>query len=309
MAGYDMYFGKMLFPVAPSKITTKIKGKNQTYDLINEGEMNILKLAGLTTMSFEVLLPAVVYPFATYLEGFKQPSYYLNELESLKQSRKPFQFILSRHSTFKARQQLHDTNMTCSIEDYQIKESAKDNGFDIVVEIKLKQYKEYITKTFTVEVPLPNAPIAIEPERPETTDEVDYSNGGGGSSGGEKKEKLKKYKIQIPGMGVVEVYSYSEATAVSRVCGKWTGTVYVNGQQKTTEKGKLKEEKNPVKNAANNSSKTTIKANNNLNSGQKAAANAAKSVTKPSTTKTTITSNTATKANTAKTNKSMVSRY
>ncbi|UZN00560.1 hypothetical protein OL548_14135 [Lysinibacillus sp. MHQ-1] len=40
---------------------------------------------------------------------------------------------------------LFDTNMTVSIEDYEIKESA-DNGFDVIVRIQLKQYREYGNK-------------------------------------------------------------------------------------------------------------------------------------------------------------------
>lgn len=238
MAGYDLYFGKMLFPIAPSKITTKINGKNKVYDLINEGEMNILKYAGLTTMSFEVTLPAVQYPFATYLEGFQPPAYYLNELERLKQSRKPFQFILGRHSAMKARETLHDTNMTCSIEDYQIKDDAKE-GFDTVVEIHLKQYKEYLTKTFDVELPAPNAPIAIDPPRPESTDPPDDGGWSGGGDSGEKVHS-KRYKVEIPGMGPVTVWGTSTESAIRNAAGKnWSGTIYVDGKSVQTKKGKV----------------------------------------------------------------------
>jgi len=168
MTGYDVYLGKTLLPVAPEKISMRINGKNTTYDLINDGEMNILKLAGLTTVSFTVLLPAVQYPFAVYHDGFKAPSHYLDKLESLKQKKKGFQLIITRKDTMKGRKKLHNTNMTVSLEDYTIKEDAGE-GFDLKVEINLKQYKEYGTKTFKVTTPAPTAPIAIEPARPETT--------------------------------------------------------------------------------------------------------------------------------------------
>ena len=42
-SGYDMYFDKCLFPVTPEKISIKINGNNKTVNLINEGEINILK--------------------------------------------------------------------------------------------------------------------------------------------------------------------------------------------------------------------------------------------------------------------------
>ena len=168
MAGYDVYLGNTLLPIAPEKISMKINGKNTTYNLINDGEMNILKLAGLTTVNFTILLPAVKYPFATYLNGFKAPSHYLTLLEELKQSRKAFQFIVTRHGNIAGRVNLHNTNMTVSVEDYTVIDDAGE-GFDTKVEINLKQFKEFKTKTFYVENPSPTAPIAIEEERPEST--------------------------------------------------------------------------------------------------------------------------------------------
>ena len=181
MTGYDVYLGKTLLPVAPDKINMRVNGKNTTYDLINDGEMNILKLAGLTTVSFTVLLPAVRYPFAVYHDGFKAPSHYLDKLESLKQKKKGFQLIITRKDTMTGRKKLHNTNMTVSLEDFTIKEDAGE-GFDVKVEINLKQYKEYGTKTFTVTTPAPTAPIAIEPARPASTIEDQNNNGNKTSS-------------------------------------------------------------------------------------------------------------------------------
>ena len=54
---------------------------------------------------------------------------------------------------------MFDTNMKVSIEDYTIKEEAKE-GFDVSVSIKLKQYREYATKTME---------ITIKQERPVAT--------------------------------------------------------------------------------------------------------------------------------------------
>ena len=125
----------------------KIGNKNKTTTLINEGEVNILKQAGLTDISFDLLLPNVKYPFATYKSGFKNAKYFLDEIEKLKVNKKPFQFIVSR--TFPDGKMLFDTNMKVSLESYDIKEDAGE-GFDVVVSIKLKQYKDYGTKTCTI---------------------------------------------------------------------------------------------------------------------------------------------------------------
>lgn len=61
-----MYFDKCLFPVTPEKISIKINGNNKTVNLINEGEINILKKAGLTDIEFEAEIPQVKHPYAVY---------------------------------------------------------------------------------------------------------------------------------------------------------------------------------------------------------------------------------------------------
>ena len=261
MAGYDVYIGDMLLPIAPESINTKINGRNKVYSLINEGELNILKLPGLSTVNFSILLPLVQYPFATYRDGFKQPSFYLDKLEKLKVEKKPFQFIISRHDSTTVRRNSHNTNMTVSIEDYQIKEDAKSNGMDIEVEISLKQYKEFKTKTFEVVLPLPTAPIAITPVRPQST--VPTDDGGGGGSGGGSGggggggKKKKKYKVQIPGMGVLEKTATSIQDAITQAMGtSWTGTVYVDGVSYYVNKGKLALDPNKVKAAASTAATT-----------------------------------------------------
>ena len=144
---YHFYLGKMLCPVAPSKLQLKIKNQNKTMTLINEGEINILKQPGLTEVSFDLLLPNVKYPFAVYKSGFKKAKVFLDKIEKMKTSKKPFQFIVTR--TFPNGKMLFDTNMKVSLEDYDIKEDSKQ-GFDVMVSIKLKQYRDYGTKTYNI---------------------------------------------------------------------------------------------------------------------------------------------------------------
>lgn len=144
---YDMYFGKVLLPVTPSSVKTEINNKNKTIDLINEGEVNVLKSAGLTKITFNLLLPNVKYSFAKYPNGFKNASYYLAILEDYKVSKKPFQFILTR--TLPAGGVLFNTNIKVSLENYTIEDDASE-GFDTKVSITLKQYKVYGTKTANI---------------------------------------------------------------------------------------------------------------------------------------------------------------
>lgn len=140
---YHFYIDKILCPVAPSKLQLKIKNQNKTATLINEGEINVLKQPGLTEVSFDLLLPNVKYPFAIYKSGFENAKFYLDALEKLKVNKKPFQFIVTR--TFPSGKVLFDTNMKVSLEDYDIKEDNKQ-GLDVMVSVKLKQYRDYGTK-------------------------------------------------------------------------------------------------------------------------------------------------------------------
>lgn len=143
---YYFYLGNTLLPVAPDKLTLKIANKNKTADLINNAEINILKNPGLTEIEFKALLPNVKYPFAIYKNGFQNALYFLKILENLKVNKLAFQFIVSRQMP--NRKVIFDTNMKVSLEEYKITEDSQE-GFDLYVDIKLKQYKEYTTKVLT----------------------------------------------------------------------------------------------------------------------------------------------------------------
>ena len=158
---YHFYMGSVLLPIAPEKFTLKVNNANETMTLINDGEINFLKDAGLTDLEFDVLIPAVQYSFAKYDDGFKPAAYFLNHFETLKTSKKPFQFIVSRKMPDGTL--LFDTNMSVSVESYTIKEQAKE-GLDLVVSFKLKQYKPFGTKIIKVS----NEGATVETQRPAT---------------------------------------------------------------------------------------------------------------------------------------------
>jgi nucleoid-associated protein YgaU len=141
---YDFYLDGVRLPVAPSELTLKITNQNKTVSLINDGEINILKKAGLTDITFIALLPNTNYYFAESNEATE----YLDKIEKLKTSQKPFQFIVSR--VLPDGTVLFDTNIKVSMEEYTIDETS-DNGFDVSVDIKLKQYRDYGTKTIEVQ--------------------------------------------------------------------------------------------------------------------------------------------------------------
>ncbi|PKU53044.1 MULTISPECIES: LysM peptidoglycan-binding domain-containing protein [Lysinibacillus] len=140
---YNFFLDGLQFPIAPSELALKINGRNETMVLMNEGEVNVIKRTGLTDIEFEVLLPNVKYPFAVYPNGFQPATFYLKKLKDLMLGEKPFRFIVNR--MLPNGNLLFDTDMTVSLENYEISESAEE-GFDVSVKIKLKQYQNYGNK-------------------------------------------------------------------------------------------------------------------------------------------------------------------
>ncbi|WP_455577349.1 hypothetical protein [Anaerosinus sp.] len=154
---YYFFIGDMMLPVPPAKMNVKVNNKNKTINLINEGEVNIIKAQGLTEISFDARLPNQNYPFADYdtsfsssltsqLTGsnfsFKKADYFLDNFKTSKLSNLPVRLIITRMRNW---QLLFDTNMLVTLEDYNIDEDA-DNGFDLIVPLRFKQYRPYGTK-------------------------------------------------------------------------------------------------------------------------------------------------------------------
>lgn len=156
---YACYLAGVQMPT-PAKLTVKVKNKNKTLVLLNEGEINFLRTPGLTE---------IVVPFTFPMLTGQSPDYYLGTLERLKASKEHTQFILVRCSP--DGRALFDTNIKVSVEDYNIVEDAT-KGLDVTVDVNLKQWRDYGTKTAKVEQPAESgkaATVTVEKERDAST--------------------------------------------------------------------------------------------------------------------------------------------
>ncbi len=155
---YYFFLGDIMLPVPPDKMTLKIQNKNKTINLINEGEVNIIKSPGLTEISFDARLPSVNYPFANYdtslsdslgssLLGssfsFKKAEFFMSSFREMKVTKSPFRLIIARMTP--QFQMLSDTNVLVTLEEYNNNEDAK-NGFDVIAPLRFKQYRHFGTK-------------------------------------------------------------------------------------------------------------------------------------------------------------------
>ena len=147
--GYDFYFkygSKVLtFPITPGELSIKIGSNNKTVTLISEGDINILKSPSLVEVEFDARFPMRQYPFAREFTNFGEYWEIFKELKAKKQS---FRFIVSRTNPKGTR--TWDTNILVALEDLTLKENA-DEGDDVIISFKLKQYKEYGIKTVKLE--------------------------------------------------------------------------------------------------------------------------------------------------------------
>ncbi len=286
---YDIYIDDILLPVNPEKITIKINGKNETATLINDGEVSILKSAGLTDITFTALFPNQLYPFAKYTETkpnstektFHKADYFLNKLEKLKKNKVAFQFIIVRAFPKKTKNRgikIFSTNITCSLENYSIIDDAK-NGFDTEVQIVLKQYKPYSTKTFKVTKPAPTAPIVVKPERGASTSSGKNKKSGG-SSGGKGGGGTKTYKVCIPGMSMLSIKASSVQDAIKKAAGTWTGEIQVDGKTYYVSKGVITQKPAKKTSVPSTVKKAVQKVASTVSSGIKKVTSAITSVVK-----------------------------
>lgn len=192
--GYDFYFYDqtessrlILFPITPPKLKITVGSRNETVELINEGQVNILKSPALMDIEFEARFPDREYPFSRYPREYEE---YFAIFNSLKENKIPFRFIMIRGSVYNRLQEMNPSlyyktrnskaaeiknaikkitgetrktseddevyslgesnyNILCTIEEMTVKEDANE-GRDILVDFKLRQYKPYGPKIFRV---------------------------------------------------------------------------------------------------------------------------------------------------------------
>ena len=179
--GYVFYFADgntekslLTFPITPGELSIKVGSKNKVITLISEGDINVLKSPSLIEVEFEARFPMRQYPYAGEFSSFAT---YFDKFQELKADRKPFRFIVAR--TTPNGNRTWDTNLLVALEDFELKESA-DEGDDVIVSFKLKQFKEYGVKI-----------VATSGSNPETTSTSEAPR-----SSDNKASKSETYTIQ-----------------------------------------------------------------------------------------------------------------
>ena len=154
---------KIELPIPPSEVHLKQKTNNETINLINGGDYNVLKSPALKEADFDFLLPHQQYPMAN---SFRSPTYYTDFFEDCMENQKPVLFSIIREMP--NGRILTNTIEWMAIEEFSTKESW-DEGFDFVASIKLKQYKKYGTVLYEI-VKQDETPVAKPVTNPTNDD-------------------------------------------------------------------------------------------------------------------------------------------
>lgn len=139
---YQFWLGDILLPISPEKITVDTKSHNRCEFMVDGSEINLVEGPRLRLFKFDVLIPYSEYPFSNYLYGFVEGDVIKNKIEELKNNKTVFQFVITR---IRGKEVHQYTDHKCVIEEISIIESAQ-NGFDIVMSLTLREYKEFGAK-------------------------------------------------------------------------------------------------------------------------------------------------------------------
>jgi len=125
-------------PLAPEEFKTKVGNKNKTIELVNLGEVNLIKAIALRTFGFKILLPADD-SLCDDKSIYKEPLFFLNKFREFKLDKRVVNLLIQRTQP-DGISEIFAGNVLVTLEDYNVTESAGSEGsFD--VELNFKEYR------------------------------------------------------------------------------------------------------------------------------------------------------------------------
>lgn len=124
--------GMLQLPILPEKLKVSSPGKNKTATVLGIGEVLLLRLKGLRSVSWDSFFPASSAPYVT--GSIITPVEAVRAIQTARDSREPVQFTLSGSDL--------DINTQMGVEDFSYDERFGAVG-DIYYSIKLSEWKDY----------------------------------------------------------------------------------------------------------------------------------------------------------------------
>jgi len=162
---FGFYLGGIHLPVSPSALSIKYPDTLNKISLVSGDEIVLARDKGLAEISFTALLPSVRYPFAEYRNGFVRGGLIFSNLISMRNSGKPFHFVVLRLLPGKGIP-LVATNIKAVFSQLTSREDATQ-GSDIYADIKLCEFRDFAAKRVRVNSPespaVSGAPSTVRP--------------------------------------------------------------------------------------------------------------------------------------------------
>ncbi|MCT4593586.1 MAG: hypothetical protein N4A57_04850 [Anaeromicrobium sp.] len=114
-------------PILPSEFKIKSQHKNETYDTISQGEIKLIGMEGLKSISIESFFPSKKYNFNRSNEYYGWE--YVEIIEKWKERRVPIRIVISNTPI----------NMACTIDSFEY--GIKDGTKDIYYTLELGEFK------------------------------------------------------------------------------------------------------------------------------------------------------------------------
>lgn len=138
---YFEYDGLVLqLPINPEEVSVEYKGNTKSAEIINLGEISILKRKKLANLSFDCFFPEQTwFPGIRTLGEFKKPEFYRDFFLNLMELGKPARLIITGINI----------NMLVSIETFTPRHQSGDFE-DEYYSLSLKEYRTYGIKSYTL---------------------------------------------------------------------------------------------------------------------------------------------------------------
>ena len=174
MAGVNFYFEyrnthRVQLPVNPTKLSIKAPSKSASVDVVNLGDVSILKTPGLQTLEVESFIPAV--NAGSYVQPGVQvyaPEFYRDFFQAVQRQKEPVNFIVTGLNV----------NLQMSVEDFEFWWEGSDP--DMHFRVSLKEYQRQAAR--------------VTITRP-TNSNTESSNAGSSSAGSGRANVAKKVAI------------------------------------------------------------------------------------------------------------------
>ena len=162
------YDGQVVqLPVNPAKVEVKFSGNNSTTEIIQLGEINLLKDRKLAEISFSSFFPQDDWFPAIRTRGqFKRPDFYKSFFEGIQEDKKPCRLIITGLNI----------TMKTSVENFSYYHQGGDHE-DAYYSLDFKEYRDYHITQIPIDPSLkrPTAPAkssSPQPAKPATPAQI-----------------------------------------------------------------------------------------------------------------------------------------